>query len=472
MLSACLLTGSLMGCAGGAKETISTGETAAAEAAQQTTEATAAAGKSDAAKVKIEGMKAEETDLTGEFTYWSGFSGDSAVWDQSRVDLFNELYADKGIKCNVQFVPDGAGINNGKLLAAIAGGQAPDVVISDNAIAAYSYAANGSFQPIDDFIEKVGINMDDFFSGCKDVIYYKEQAYLIPQDSNVIMLYYNPDIAKESGLDPENPPKNIEELDKWADAMTVAQDDGSYKRFGLIPWLDSGDDAFVVPYFFGGDIYNKDTNKLDLTSDNMMEYMNWIKSYADKYNPERIQAFTSGLGGMFSPDHAFMTGKVGMTITGNWFSNALKIYAPDVPFEVCAVPAPADGRKDSSTFATNVFGVPKGAKNPELAALFIKFCLSAEVNEDNFKQWRSIPTSDKEFDKVSLTKEGDEIYALERKLANSPDAGIPALCLVSAELAKAFQTFRESVIYGKTTDIKAGLQQLQDQYQKELDAGQ
>ncbi len=38
----------------------------------------------------------------------------------------------------------------------------------------------------------------------------------------------------------------IEELDAWADAMTVADGD-NYSRLGIIPWLDSGDDAFVLP---------------------------------------------------------------------------------------------------------------------------------------------------------------------------------------------------------------------------------
>ena len=76
--------------------------------------------KTSADKLKEMGIQIEDTDLTGEFTYWSGFTGDSKVWDQSRVDAFNELYKDKGIKCNVQFVPEGAGIDNGKLLSAIA----------------------------------------------------------------------------------------------------------------------------------------------------------------------------------------------------------------------------------------------------------------------------------------------------------------------------------------------------------------
>ena len=457
VMATCMLTILLAGCSGTSNNSAAA-EPGTQQEQEKTTENTEA---QESVKVTVEelkemGLEAEDTDLTGEFTYWSAFTGDSQVWDQSRVDAFNELYKDKGIKCNVQFVPDGAGINNGKLLSAIAGGQAPDLIICDNATAAYSYAANGSFEKLQPYLDEVNLNVDNFFEGCKDVIYYKDEAYLIPQDTNVMMLYYNPDIAKEAGLAPENPPKTLDELDQWAEAMTVQEEDGSYSRFGLIPWLDLKDDAFTLPWFFGADVYD-------------VACMEWLQGYGEKYDPEKIQSFTSGLGGMFSPDHAFMTGKVGMTITGNWFSNALRVYAPDVNYKACAVPVPEGGRANSTTFQTNVFAIPKGAENPELASLFIKFCMSGAVNEDNFAQWRSIPTSDAEFDNVSLTKEGDEMYLMERELANSPENGIPALCSCSAELSKAFVTFREGVIYGNITDIEGELQKLQDKYQAEID---
>ena len=175
---------------------------------------------------------------------------------------------------------------------------------------------------------------------------------------------------------------------------------------------------------------------------------------------------------MFSPDHPFMTGKVGMTITGNWFSEALKEYAPDVPYEVCAVPVPEGGRANSTTFGTNVFAIPAGTDpdKAQLAALFIKFAEQGSINEDNFSVWRSIPVIDAAFDDVSLTKNGDEMYALDRKIANSPENGIPALCSVSAELSNQFIALRQNMIYNPDADAKAALQTLQDQMQATMDA--
>ena len=256
----------------------------------------------------------------------------------------------------------------------------------------------------------------------------------------------------------------------WSDAMTVANDNG-YDRFGLIPWLDSGNDAFVIPYIFGANPYDAETGMINLTDDQMIKYMTWVQEYAAKYDPEKINAFTSGLGGMFSPDHPFMTGKVAMTFTGNWFSEALRQYAPDVEYRVCPVPVPEGGRAKSSTFGCNVFAIPAGTdpKQAELASLFIRFCEQGSVNEDNFAQWRSIPVMDAAFDDVSLTKNGDAMYALEREIANSPENGIPALCAVSAELSTQFQTVREKLIYNTSLSVMDELKNLQDQMQLQLD---
>lgn len=412
-----------------------------------------------------------DSQLSGTLEYWSCYSGASAEWEQWRVNTYNEMYADQGLHVDLQFVPDRAGISNGKLLSAIASGTAPDLIVCDYAPDAYSYAANGAFEPLDQYLEGAGINADEFFPGVKDVMLYKGDTYLIPQDGNVFMLYYNVDLVTAAGLDPDNPPKTIDELDAWAEALTVVDADGNYERLGFIPWQDhAGSEAWTMPFFFGVNVYDTDTNKLDITSQQMVNYLEWIRNYANEYGIDKINAITSNAGGRSTPDHPFYTEKVAMTITLNSFTNLMRMYGPEgLNYKVAAVPVPADGRANSTTFTTNVFAVPKGAANPELAMHFIKFCLSAEISEDNFSVWRSIPCIDAEFDNVSWTKAGDPIYALERELANSPDSGVPALCSVASELGDAFKTLRDSVMY-TDVDIVQALEDLQTRFQTELDA--
>ena len=52
---------------------------------------------------------------------------------------------------------------------------------------------------LDAVLDEIDLDVSSFFEGCKDVMYYNDVCYLIPQDTNVIMLYYNPEIAKECG---------------------------------------------------------------------------------------------------------------------------------------------------------------------------------------------------------------------------------------------------------------------------------
>ena len=285
---------------------------------------------------------------------------------------------------------------NGKLLAAIAGGTAPDVIVADDYISAYGYAAQGAFLPWDPYLADINMPLDEFMPGFHNLMGYKGQTFLMPQDSNVIMLYINNDMFAEAGLDPaKDYPKNTEELDILAEKLTVKAEDGTVTRYGFIPWLDSGNDSLLWSFMFGGQIYDPVNNKLVLDDQHIIDAMNWQKSYAQKYTAEKIKGFTQSAGGLFSPDHPFFTQKVAMTVVGNWATNALRIYAPQINYSCYPVPVPETGRVKSTPLGSNVFAIPVGAKNPELAAIFYAFCVRPEINSNNFDTWRSIPVIDK-----------------------------------------------------------------------------
>lgn len=395
-------------------------------------------------------------------TYWSPFSGDSAKWDERRIAQFEEA---TGIKVNVQFVP-GGGLNNGKLLTAITGNTVPDLVETDLPALAYSYAAQGSLESWDAYMDELNIS-DDLLPGFKELMVYQGNTYLVPQDSNVLLLYYNIEMFEEAGLDPNKPPTTLEELDEYAEKLTKIHN-GNIERMGFIPWTDNGGDAFTWLWMFGSRIFDPETNKLELTDEKSVAAFRWMNEYAQQYDPTKLKSFVSGFGGMFSPDHPFMTGKVAMTVTGNWFTHALEVYAPHVKYGVAKVPAPPGGREGSSPMYSNVFMIPKGAKNIDLAVEFVKFALSPEVNGPNFDQWRSIPVTDRDFDEVSWTRNGDPIYAIQRELANSPNSGHPALTKISTWLSDELIALRDNVIYNNN-DPEPLLKALQDKMQKEID---
>jgi ABC-type glycerol-3-phosphate transport system substrate-binding protein len=382
------------------------------------------------------------------------------------VEEFKKLYPN--INVNLQSVPESAGMKNGMLMASIAGGTPPDTLVADDYVSAYGFAGQGALEPWDPYLEALGLSIDDFMPGFRDLMQYNGKTYLLPQDSNVIMLYINTDMVKEAGLDINDAPTNLEELRDWADKLTV-RSGNQITRYGFIPWVDYPFDSPTMwPFMFGADIYNNKTGKLELTDPRIVASFNWMREWANDYDPVATRGFSQTAGGFFSPDHPFFQGRLAMTVTGNWVTNAIRIYAPDLNYTVVPIPVPAGGRERSTPLGSNVYVLPKGAKRPDLAALWFKFTQRPEINADNFDNWRSVPTIDSIFDEVSWTKANDPIYKLEREIANSPKSGHPALCAVSAELNRSLTALMDDVIFNRTDPLPL-LQTLQDRLQPELD---
>jgi ABC-type glycerol-3-phosphate transport system substrate-binding protein len=426
--------------------------------------------KNDASAVDQSDKPLTAEDLenaSGTLEYWSGFTGDSLIWDQWRVAEFEKLYPN--VKVNLQSVPESAGVGNGKLLSAIASGNPPDVIVADDYVTTFGYAGQGAFEPWDPYLEAINLSVEDFMPGFHNLMEYNGKTYLLPQDSNVYFMFINTELADAAGLDyVNNYPKTIEELTEWADKLTIMAG-GRVSQYGFIPWADRGnDDPTMWPYMYGADIYDAATNKLELTDPRIVASFEWEREFAKKFDPTVAKALVQTAGGFFSPAHPFFQKKLAMTISGNWTTNALRIYAPDIKYVCVPIPVPPGGRVGGTTLGSNVFAIPKGAKRPDLAALFFKFTQRAEINADNFDTWRSIPCIDSIFDDVSWIKKGDPIYLLEREIANSPNSGHPALCAVSAELSKQLAAVRDDVIYNDRDPLPL-LQEIQDRLQPELD---
>jgi ABC-type glycerol-3-phosphate transport system substrate-binding protein len=416
------------------------------------------------------GLYAQSSSGKTEITYWYPWGGDSEKWDLWRIGEFEKANPD--VHVNAVYVPDDGGIKNGKLLAAIAGGKGPDVVVTNEAALAYTMASNGALESMDDAMKAVGFKASDLYDAFTGLMKYKGKTYIFPHDTNVSMLFYNVDLFKAAGLDPDKPPKTIAELNAAAKALTKAGPDGTFQQIGFIPWIDGNEEnPFLYPFLFGADFYDADTNRIVLNTPALISYFNWIKTYAKTYDPTKIQSFSKGFGGAFSPDHPFFTGKVAMTVNGNWFSNAIKLYKPTLNYKVAFIPA--DGKRyGASAFGTNVFIMPKGAKQKEAALRFMMFASKPEISASNINTWRSLSVWKGASAAVKwYDKDGnviDPIYKLELAIANNPNSGHPALTAVASQMLTELKQLRDKVIFTQA-DPAPLLKDLEARMQKELD---
>lgn len=96
---------------------------------------------------------------------------------------------------------------NAKLQTAIAGGTAPDIAQLERAFVE-PYATSNRLEDLKPYMEKSGINEDDFVKGLMGYSYYNNDGKLIsiPFSRSTPIFYYNKDAFKEVGLDPEKGP--------------------------------------------------------------------------------------------------------------------------------------------------------------------------------------------------------------------------------------------------------------------------
>ena len=95
--------------------------------------------------------------------------------------------------------------------------QAPDIIAVDNPEHAL-FAARGAFLDLTAMLEKSSvIKPENYFPGPLASTMWKGKHYGVPKATNTIALYYNKDMFKAKGLDPEKPPQT------WAELMDAAR---------------------------------------------------------------------------------------------------------------------------------------------------------------------------------------------------------------------------------------------------------
>ncbi len=305
---------------------------------------------------------------------WGAGAGLDAM--QENVDLFNETN-DKNIFVNLGYTASQASGNTqtmDKLMAAIAADSPPDVALLDNFQVA-GWAAQEALEPLDDLMAGVDMSLDGVYQWALDGSRYKDVTYSVPYNGDSRVLFYNKDMFKEAGLDPEDPPKTIAELEDAARKLTV-RNGATYEKIGFIPWQNAGKPIYCWGWNFGGEFYDAENNVLTINDPKIVEALQWEVDFANEMGGIDFVNFVSGLGtGMEDP---FATGQLAMAVRGNFDIANLADYNPDLNYGVTPIPSKEEG-KSANMIGGWGWTIPKGAKNPEAAIEFLKFTLTEEA---------------------------------------------------------------------------------------------
>ncbi len=294
-------------------------------------------------------------------SFWYPHTGLYGDVIRSLVDMFNKESATVSVKAT--YVPVTAGTQvSERLMAAIAGGNPPDTAYFDR-FTVGSWAVRGSLTDLTDYAKALGVTSDMYYSFAWEEANYEGRLYALPHDTDDRALYYNKKVFRDAGLDPEKPPKTIAELDAMAEKITKKDARGRLERIGLIPWLNQGW-LYGWGWVFGGEFYDPKTRKVTANDPKIVAALEWMVSYAKKYDVAVIDSFSAAFGSeAMDPFHV---GQLGTVIDGDWKLALIDKYAPDLEFGVVPFPIPPGGKLSTWAGGWSIV-VPKGAKNPKEA---------------------------------------------------------------------------------------------------------
>jgi len=241
-----------------------------------------------------------------EVVFWNGYTGPDQPVLQDIVDTFNASQSEVVIKMEV--MPWDTLYQ--KLMPAMIAGNAPDVI--GMSVTRYSeYAMAGKLEALDSYVEASEvIDPENMVPGLYNAGKFEGTQYAMPMACAAMVMYYNKDMFREAGLDPENPPKTMDELqDAWA-KLIKKDDKGNVTQYAQAIGVKSTVAMMPVFMWAYGAEYIQD-GKSALTSPKAIEAMTMVaEAFANGVSPV-------GLTGQ-EADNLFAAQKAAIEFNGQW----------------------------------------------------------------------------------------------------------------------------------------------------------
>jgi multiple sugar transport system permease protein len=302
-------------------------------------------------------------------------------WDRGTQVLTEEF--ERRYSVEVQTFSPGS-FDEQKVLSAIAGGVAPDLLPLGGY--ARDWVARGVVRPLDEFIaadqaRPDGVRLADFYPAPLELVTFGGQVCALPDWSIGFGLYYNKDVLRQTGLvdsaGQPKPPATWEEWFSQNQRLTRRDERGNIARIGAYPgpYLPS---LYTLTLQQGGAFVGEGGRTCQLQTPQSLAALSWLVRFADYFGGrQRLDAFRSAQAAGRDP---LFTGAEAMRVEGQWYITNFARFGPDVDYDVAPVPH-LEGHPRIDFQITTTWGIPAGAKNPELAWEFLRWYLSPEAQE-------------------------------------------------------------------------------------------
>jgi multiple sugar transport system substrate-binding protein len=298
----------------------------------------------------------------GTITIWARDSQQGFM--SKLVDLYNKNHT---VQAKVTIIPASNFVQ--KLGTAASSGAGPDVSSIDLVYAPY-FASAGALTDITELADSLPYK-DSLSPSHRRLSTYEDATYALPFTAEASAVYYNKDLFKKAGLDPEKPPTTYAEMRAAAAKIRALGPD--YYGFTFAGACGGCNVFEFAPHIWasGGDVLSEDGSKATLDSPQVTEALQFYKDmWTDGSVPS---AAKNDAGTQQTP--LFSSGKVGMVTLGAFAIPSIE--KAKINFGVTPIPG-KDGNK-SSFAGGDVISVISGTKNQAGAEDFVKWATDEEA---------------------------------------------------------------------------------------------
>ena len=257
-----------------------------------------------------------------------------------------------------------------KLQTQIAGGNAPDVMFTNNYLFP-AFASKGVYLNLDPYIkEDEEFSLSDFYPVMVDAFKWKEKLYAIPTDNSSTALFYNVDMFDKGGI------KNPDDTWGWDTFLDACkkltkdiESDGRIGKFGYILNISEFEWSYWI-WQNGGGIINDSNAECVMNSPQTIEALQFFMDLVNKHRVAPKSAERSDMGYF----ETFMTGRAAMiSVT----YGIVPLYAQIRDFKWDVAPLPK-GKCRASVMGSGAYAISSHTRHPQETWELVKYMMGEE----------------------------------------------------------------------------------------------
>jgi multiple sugar transport system substrate-binding protein len=302
-------------------------------------------------------------------TLWHAYGGSLGEQFEALVAEFNATHP------GIRVEPSYGGTlwtMRDKLLTAIGGNAGPDISQIDQFWSS-ELAEAGAIVKLQDYIDRdPDVDAADIFPKAWATATYDGEVWSMPFSLSNIALYYNRNLFRTAGLDPDAPPQTWDDLVDYGQALTQDTDgNGTIDQWGLSFPLQA--QFGTVYYWFaflwqaGGEIFNADYTAARFDAEPGVEALEFWVDLVHKYDVVPLAP----------PEQGFETGQIAMTFAS---TARLQRYIDALGSDNLGMaPLPHAAERATGVGGANLAILAK-AVDKDAAWEFVKWMTSPDVN--------------------------------------------------------------------------------------------